>query len=450
MNYLSLADIVVPLLYSSIILLVAYFYQQWKIYSNPVYRFFVNGLAAKIAGAVLFSLVYTLYYDGGDTTNYFFGSSAVANLLLKNPTEALAILSGDLSPENYSLFDGTTGFPAYYMWKDPLTFSVSRYSVPFVILSFGSFIGAGILLSCVSYIGIWKLFLMLARTYPNLTKQLGISLLFVPSVVFWGSGILKDTYAFGAVCLFVASFYAAFIERHKIPINVLGLLVAVFFLATIKPYILYSLIPGSMIWLSFKQLKAIRGTLLKFLIGPAFLMVALGLAYLSLNSMDESFGKFSIDNAISQAQVMQEDLKQEYYGQNSFDIGTLDGSLSGMVLKAPAAINASLFRPYIFEARSAMLFLSGLENLAVLFLTVWVIIKAGPFRAFAYVKNDPFLIFSLCFTLIFAFMVGISTANFGALVRYKIPFVPFYLAVLLIVLEQVKRPMPFQQPRLAL
>ena len=37
------------------------------------------------------------------------------------------------------------------------------------------------------------------------------------------------------------------------------------------------------------------------------------------------------------------------------------------------------------------------------------------------------------FSLFLAFAIGISTSNFGSLVRYKIPVMPFYIASLFII-----------------
>ena len=37
------------------------------------------------------------------------------------------------------------------------------------------------------------------------------------------------------------------------------------------------------------------------------------------------------------------------------------------------------------------------------------------------------------------FGIGLSTANFGALVRYKIPFMPFYLFIILVARKRVKK-----------
>jgi hypothetical protein len=44
----------------------------------------------------------------------------------------------------------------------------------------------------------------------------------------------------------------------------------------------------------------------------------------------------------------------------------------------------------------------------------------------------PVLTMCFVFSLIFAISVGISSGNFGTLVRYKIPLMPFYLSGLYI------------------
>ena len=43
------------------------------------------------------------------------------------------------------------------------------------------------------------------------------------------------------------------------------------------------------------------------------------------------------------------------------------------------------------------------------------------------------LVFSVFFSLFFSFSVGLTTSNFGSLVRYKIPAIPFYVASLFII-----------------
>jgi hypothetical protein len=58
------------------------------------------------------------------------------------------------------------------------------------------------------------------------------------------------------------------------------------------------------------------------------------------------------------------------------------------------------------------------------------------------IVKDPYVLFCLVFSLIFAFAVGISSYNFGALSRYKIPCLPFYGAFILILYHHKKLEAP--------
>jgi len=42
------------------------------------------------------------------------------------------------------------------------------------------------------------------------------------------------------------------------------------------------------------------------------------------------------------------------------------------------------------------------------------------------------------YAVLFAIFVGAITLNFGTLVRYKIPCIPFYLAALVLILDKCK------------
>ncbi|MBK8416165.1 MAG: hypothetical protein IPL22_17680 [Bacteroidetes bacterium] len=88
-----------------------------------------------------------------------------------------------------------------------------------------------------------------------------------------------------------------------------------------------------------------------------------------------------------------------------------------MLAKAPAAINVALFRPYIWEANNIVMILSGLEGLILLFMAIRMVIKLRVIGIFPMLVKNHLLTFSLIFSLFFAFSVGISTSNFGSLVR---------------------------------
>jgi hypothetical protein len=102
-----------------------------------------------------------------------------------------------------------------------------------------------------------------------------------------------------------------------------------------------------------------------------------------------------------------------------------------MLSKFPAAVVVTLYRPFMWEARKIIVFLSALEALIFLYFTLKVLVVHKT-KLISIVGKDPTLMFCFVFAIIFAFAVGISSYNFGALSRYKIPCLPFYAALLIV------------------
>jgi ABC-type sulfate transport system permease component len=108
-----------------------------------------------------------------------------------------------------------------------------------------------------------------------------------------------------------------------------------------------------------------------------------------------------------------------------------------MLRLAPQAINASLFRPYLWEAKNPLMLMAAMESLFVLGLTLVVAVrKPGKFLSSF---RDPYVMFCIVFSITFAFAVGVSTFNFGTLVRYKIPMLPFYLVGLMLSFNRIRQ-----------
>ena len=134
----------------------------------------------------------------------------------------------------------------------------------------------------------------------------------------------------------------------------------------------------------------------------------------------------SIDGIIHKAIVTYEDhTRAQQYGDNYYSLGDFDGTRWNFFSKAPKAIIAGLFRPYLWEARNPVMLLAGIENLGFLILVLVILWRTGPIKTIRFTLEEPLIIFSLSFAIAFAFAVGIATANFGALVRLKIPLIPF-------------------------
>jgi hypothetical protein len=432
---LSIWDLVLTPIYGFLIYLIAYRIKATQIIKHPEYKYFVKGLTFKIFGGIAFALVYVFYYDGGDTHTYFLDSRSLVNLMFDSPSIAFSILNNNLTLENYSYFNIDTGFPHHYVWIDPTTFTVIRYTTILALIGSKTYIPTTLLVGCLSYIGIWKLFSLFKSLYTEYTKYLVIAILFMPSFIFWGSGIMKDTYIVGATCWITYNFYKILITRKKVLINLLFFIINFIIIINVKPYIIACLIPSMTFWLNQAYIRDIKSKLIRVIILP-FTIVIFGVsAYYIFGNVSQSMGDYgNLDSAIEKAKVTQKDLlREESYGSNSYDLGEIDGSITGMLKIAPIAVFTSLYRPFLNEIGGALMALSAIENFILLLFTIYIFTLTSFRKMLLIIKNNPLILYSVIFSLMLAFGVGIATANFGALVRYKIPLIPFYFSALFLI-----------------
>src|SRR4029079_2023039 len=168
-------------------------------------------------------------------------------------------------------------------------------------VSFNSFIATTMLLSFICYQAIWRLFQTLVYEFPNLQRQMAIAMFFIPSVVFWGSGILKDSITFAAVALFISSIHTIMKLKKQFLRNILFIFIASFLLLKIKPYIFFALLPGTAVWIAGFYLGKVENKLIKVSIAPIFILISAGAGYLVLGAIGDSLGDYRIENVLTKA-----------------------------------------------------------------------------------------------------------------------------------------------------
>lgn len=418
---------------------ISFLIVQKKKRENPVYKFYMKGLAAKISGSLIFCFIYLYYYGGGDTTSYFESSMAMAKLFHHSPEKYFQALFTPPSPEANTLFSDKTGYPWSYLYSDPKTFMVVKLTSILTILTGKSYFLTSVFLAYFSYLGVWRLFMLFYDYYPKIGSNIAIAILYFPSPLFWAGGVSKDTYTYTAAVLLVYCAHELFVKKRRSWGLFLFLIISSWMILSIKPYIFLILFPGGLLWIFFDYIKKLKSKFLSFVLFPFILIGVIALSYLILTQLGDSMSKFSIDNALETAAVTNYDLKQDYYGGSSFDIGDFDGSINGMLQLFFPATNAGLFRPYIWESRSLVLIIAGLENLFLMLFTIYILYKTKVIGTFRIISKTPILLFCVLFSILFAFMIGLTTSNFGALVRFKIPILPFFVAALFIINHLMKK-----------
>ena len=423
---LSIFDILLTPLYILGAYCYGYYVTKKNIRQNPEYKYFIRGLMIRILGAIALGLIYFFYYSGGDTTNYFQTSSAYANLMFKDTESFWTGWLGN-AQHYYFSFDDSTGYPVYTP-KDHHSFFVVRLLIPIVTLGCHSYFSTAVLVSCLTYGGMWRLYQTFLLEFPNLKREFAIACLFIPSCVFWGSGLMKDSFTLSAVGWFTFAFYHFFIKKQRKVSYGLYLFIAAFVILAIKPYIFFALLPGSILWLSNNMVKKINHGFIKIIASPIILGLGIVSGYFALDNMGDNLGQYKLDTVLDKAVVTQKDMKAEYYGGKTYDIGEFDASIAGIASKAPVAIFSGIFRPGIWDVRNPVMLISSIENSYLLFLTIFLLIKLKLLGFFSLIRKNPMLLFCMLFSIFFAFSVGLTVANFGSLVRLRLPELPFFVA----------------------
>lgn len=421
-----------------IYLLIMYFYfariKNIRVKKQPEYKYFLFGLYAKIFGGIVFSMIYFYYYKGGDTISYFYSATALSNLAKTEFFDYLKVLFGPNTVEMRQYFTMETGFPYYFVYYESRAYMVVRLISILIMFTFNSYLITTVVISSISYFGIFRFYQTLVSYYPSLMKPLAYAVIFMPSAIFWGSAILKDTFTFSALCWYLHAVDNLVFKKRSVLFSWSALIVSVLVMITIKPYIFMVLMPASLVWVSYNRVARIKNAIIKYLILPITVVGLMITTLFVLTSLGGYLDKFSLDSALRTIVVTQNDMtRAEQYGQNYFDVGPIDKSWASVFSKFPIATSAGLFRPFLWECNSFVMAMAGLENLFILLLSLYVMLKGQVFYTMRLITANPLLLTFMIFTVSYAFVIGITTPNFGALVRFKIPLLPLFVSSLFIV-----------------
>ena len=452
---MGLQDFLITPLYLAIIYLIAY--QVRTFYTNNKTRpYFIPALTAKIIGAIAVGIIYQFYYGGGrpsgDTFNYFKEAKVIYDAFYTSPDIGMKLLfaNGKYTPEIFSYAS------KMYWFRASTEYFVICIIAVLSLFTFHTYSAIAVLFAAVSFSGVWALYHSLYKLYPRLYREFAIAVLFIPSVFFWGSGILKDTITLGALGWATWAIVRVFFEKKGIPSAVVILLFSLYTIYSIKIYILLCFVPAAIMWIFMGNAARIKSPILRILILPFMLGISGALGYYAMIKIGEDNAKYSMEAMVETAEITATYLARvsESQGGSIYTLGDdYDFTPGGLARKFLPAINVTLFRPYLWEAYNPVMLLSALESLVTLWLTLMVIYKVGLGKVVRIITAEPIVTFCLLFAIMFSFSIGVSTYNFGSLVRYKIPMFPFYISALFIIRHVATRQRivrvqkPFMPPR---
>lgn len=436
-RFLFLNDLILGPIFIFIIVVYAKGYIKNK--KNPVYqKYFMYALGIRIISAILMALIYQYYYKGGDTLTYFTYVQRIRSIFFESKSDFFSIIMN--APNNQFMIDRffESGSAFFVNESSNILIRIALFlSYPL----FNTYILISFAFTIFCFYGCWKIFILFQEMYPHLEKEFALACLFLPSVCFWGTGILKDPICLGALGALTYHIYKLFFERTKITKRIILIVICFWLLLKIKIYIILSFMPAYSFWIIFRYKETIKSNFIRTTMSPIIFLISLTIGAAVLFKIASHSDRYALESIMRTAKDTQNWLYfSSQNGGSGYSLGNIEYTPIGMLKIFPKAVNVALFRPYIWEAKKPILLPAALEGLASLFLTIRLLYKAGFIRFFKLVLTNPEVQFCMVFSMIFAFAVGFTSYNFGSLVRYKIPFMPFYFIALFILADKEKIP----------
>jgi len=409
--------------------------------SNPLYRqYYMRGLRYKFIGAFGFAMIYLYYYKGGDSINFFVAVSPLIKVAIRNPAEYIQFVFTPDANYPWSAVEEACRKGACYLLNGSASLTVIKIGSILNLVCFNSFLALTVVFAYLSYQFQFRMFSLLSSVYPKLTGQFAFAFLMIPSVIFWGSGFAKDTIMLSCILQFFYSFYHAVILKKNVAVHVVLLLVFGFLISLIRGFILFTVLPSLVLMAATYYRTAIQSSALRFFIGPVILIAAGLGSLLVVRNLGSAVQSYSLESLEQKAEGFRS-WHTTQGGSTYFIEGDLEFTPVGILKKAPVAAIICLFGPFVWQIRNIVMLMSGVESLIFLYLfTTKVFFNRRLYSLFNVLIQDHVLMFCIPFVAILAVAIGLTSFNYGALVRYRIPILPFFACLFIITNYHLNRP----------
>ncbi len=412
---MTFVDIIIYILHIGILSFITYLiYRRVRSYQLGLY--FIPGLLVKLLAGIGIGIVYKYYYLYGDTFTFYNEAVDLANIAYEKPIAYLKILLINEIPDEYQ--------EIINLLHQPRAFFTAKVLSVANVFTYNNYWLSGIYFSYFSYAGMWYMANMLASKFANTKHFAAFAFLFFPSVVFWSSGVLKESLVMGCLCFIIGFSVPYLILSHKLSYpKIILITLFLWVLLKLKYYYVGILIPVMaanfiVAYLRF-NFKFVQKNYYTHL-GSWLIVFLLILMFATTIHPNLRVGNF-VDKMVDTHNKIYEKSEPE----DLIAYRKLEPNFQSIISNLPLALYSGLYRPSLLEANNKFQFWVGLENLLLLILTLGacygLFTSGGGF-------GHKILIFSLVvFIALLASFMALSSPNFGTLARYKIAFLPFFV-----------------------
>lgn len=385
----------------------------------------------KLFAGISLTMIYTHYYDPAtaDIYKYYKGGLEIYRALEDRPSDYFKMITGIKAdePQLHQYYDAADFWYKEYdygLYNDNRT--MIRFNAILCLISNGNIWVHNVVMAFLSFLGSYWLLLGFKKFLRIKNSVLIVATFFIPTLLIWSSGLLKEglvIFGLGALFLTAINIRQNFKWWHLIIFILSGI---VLFLA--KFYILLCILPSLLFILITTKYRLKRPLVI---LAPIVLLIVL------IFSTSKYYSPLDLPLIIEQKQGdFVKMLNSMSDAGSTISIPDLEPNIGSFIINLPHAVFNSFMRPHIGEVTFGLSMLAAIENLLFLLFIVFVIIfyrKPSPPLKTVFWANITFVLF------LFA-LVGLTTPNLGAMVRYKMPALPFLFLALYVLVGNKKLP----------
>ena len=196
-------DWVIAASYILLLFAIVWFYGFFR-FDEETAKKFIKLAMIRIFGGVLFAIIYVYYYKVvGDTFQYWQGGMILGDLFYSDPAAYFALLNspaGEISAQYIHHVEYI-----HYSNTNEEWFMTKIVSI-FGLIGFKSFLVYNVFFGAIGFLGAWQLIRFVKEFLPEINKEAYYVLAYIPGVLIWSSGLIKDTITFTCFSFFLLYF----------------------------------------------------------------------------------------------------------------------------------------------------------------------------------------------------------------------------------------------------
>ncbi len=395
-----LAEIVLVIVYTILFSFIIWYGKFFSL-NHKAKRFLILVFWLKIIAGIAYGQYHINHVEGGDTYRYFEDGNLVFQTLQDDPVKYFKLLTArgsgqiapDIAPEIYKM----------HVWNSSGNYAIVRFHAIVRLFSFGYYNVHVVFMAFLVLSGLLALYKFLYDVNFENKQALVVAIFLVPSIVFYGSGLHKESLLIAGLGFLLWAFDR--LLRHDFqPASWIGFITGAILVYVVREFYLIALIPGLFAFVSIQFVKARKQLIFSLII------LLFWLAFFSLHH---------VIPAINPLRDMIEKQKEFLIlqGHSNISISPLQYSLTSLLQHIPQSIVNVILRPFPKEMNSTGLIFYGIENTALLICFVVSMIYSRKLPDSLRYKSWLLLSFALTAFII----IGCIVPNMGAISRYRSP-----------------------------